>query len=201
MGGTLLAVLAAFGPAWATRVGVGVAVAAAVVGCICAWRDLFHAERRHARTMLQTSQRHGTELRAERRHNAEVVDTLTGRVRETVAVVDGQRVRIAALRHDVASLEGDRTSLRSAVGDRDRTIASLRTTVQKQEVRIGDLQIRLQELVQVEGEDAGELHHMPRRAHAALAVLGGEDSTVLDLRTLETLRGILPNYEADRRFA
>ena len=47
--GTVIAVAAAFGPLWATRVGVAVAVAAAVVACVCAWRELFNAERRHAR--------------------------------------------------------------------------------------------------------------------------------------------------------
>jgi chromosome segregation ATPase len=201
--GTVVAVLAAFGPVWATRVGVVVAVASAVAGCVCAWRELFHAERRHARTLLQTSQRHGAQLRDERRRNSEVVDTLTTRVRETVAVVDGQRVIIAALRHEVFSLEGDRTSLRTAVADRDRTISSLRGTVQKQEVQITGLQTRLQELELEQGEETAEVHRMPQPLDAAelAAIAEHQDSAVLDLRTLETVRGILPNYEADRRFA
>jgi chromosome segregation ATPase len=200
--GTVLAVAAAFGPLWVTRVGVAIAVAAAVVSCVCAWRELFHAERRHARTLLQTSQRHGTQLSAERRHNAEVVDTLTGRVRETVALVDGQRITIAGLRDEIVTLEGDRTSLRTAVADRDRTITSLRSTVQKQEVRITGLETRVHELEQELDEDGAEVHQMPRRPQDELdAVAEREDSLVLDLRTLETIRGSLPNYEADRRFA
>ena len=200
--GTVIAVAAAFGPLWATRVGVAVAVAAAVVACVCAWRELFNAERRHARTLLQTTQRHGAQLSEERRHNAEVVDTLTDRVRETVAVVDGQRVTIAGLRHEVFSLEGDRTSLRTAVADRDRTITSLRTTVQKQEVRIVGLETRVSELEAELDEDGAQVHQIPQRPQDELdALTEREDSLVLDLRTLETIRGVLPNYEADRRFA
>ena len=203
VGGTVVAVLAAFGPAWATRVGVAVAVTAAVVACVCAWRELFHAERRHARTLLQTSQRHGLQLRDERRRNAEVVDTLTERVRQTVGVVDGQRVTIASLRHEVFSLEGDRTSLRTAVADRDRTISSLRSTVQKQEVRITGLESRLQELEHDQDGGTAQVHQMPHPLNEAelAAIAENEDSAVLDLRTLETVRGILPNYEEDRRFA
>ena len=207
VGGTVVAVLAAFGPAWATRVGVVVAVVAAVVACVCAWRELFHAERRHARTLLQASQRHGVQLRDERQRNAEVVDTLTERVRETVAVVDGQRVTIAGLRHEVFSLEDDRTSLRTAVADRNRTISSLRNTVQKQEVQITGLQTRLQELEHEHehehDEITAEVHRLPSRLNAdeLAAIADHEDSAVLDLRTLETVRGILPNYEEDRRFA
>lgn len=202
-GGSVVAVLAAFGPVWATRLGVVVAVAAAVVACVCAWRELFHAERRHARSLLQASQRHGVQLRDERRRNAEVVDTLTERVREAVAVVDGQRVTIAALRHEVFSLEGDRTSLRTALADRERTISSLRSTVQKQEVQISGLETRLHGLEHVPDGDAAEVHHLPHRRSAAdLATIADHhDSAVLDLRTLETVRGILPNYEEDRRFA
>jgi predicted RNase H-like nuclease (RuvC/YqgF family) len=200
--GTVIAVAAAFGPHWATRVGVAVAVAAAVVGSVCAWRELFHVERRHAHTLLQTTQRHGDQLREERRHNAEVVDTLTERVLETVAVVDGQRVTIAGLRHEVFSLEGDRTSLRTAVADRDRTITSLRTTVQKQEVQIEGLETRVAELEQELDEDGAQVHRLPALPQDELdALTEREDSLVLDLRTLETIRGVLPNYEADRRFA
>jgi hypothetical protein len=201
--GTAIAVAAASGPLWATRVGVVVAVVAAVVACVCAWRELFHAERRHARTLLQTSQRHGTELREERRRNAEVVDTLTERVHQTVAVVDGQRVTIAGLRHEVFVLEGDRTALRATVADRDRTIGSLRTTVQRQEVLITGLETRVAQLEveQQDGRDGAEVHQMPRRPQDELdAVAEREDSLVLDLRPLETVQSVLPNYEADRRF-
>jgi chromosome segregation ATPase len=208
--GTVVALASVLGPVWATRAGVVVALVAAVVGCVCAWRELFHAERRHARTMLQTTERHGAQLRDERRRNAAVVDTLTERVRAVTRVVEGQQVTIAALRHEVFALEGDRTTLRGRLEDRDRTISSLRTTVQKQDVELGSLRDRatalrqqaesLREDLAALREDA-EVHHLPRRVRAELeAVTAGAESGVLDLRTLETVRGVLPNYEAERRF-
>jgi septal ring factor EnvC (AmiA/AmiB activator) len=220
--GTLLAVLSVFGPDWATRAGIAVAVTSAVVACVCAWREVFSAERRHARSMLAASQRHGAQLRDERRRNAEVVETLTDRVQAAGRTIEGQQVTIAALRHEVFGLEGDRTSLRGALRDRDRTISSLRTTVQKQEVELGSLRTDLGSLredlaslqedlasfadgVFEEGApsaDSAEVRHLPRRHRAELeAVAAGEGSDVLDLRMLETVRGVLPNYEEDRRRA
>ncbi len=200
--GSVTASAAAFGPVWATRVGVAVAVAAAVVACVCAWRELFHAERRHARTLAQTSQRHGAQLRDERRRNAEVVDTLTERVRVTVGTVEGQRVTLVRLRQEVATLEGERSALRTTVADRDRTITSLRTSVHKLEARIAALVARIAELEHELHEGGAELHQLPHRPQDDHDVLTErEDSLVLDFRTLETVRGVLPNYEADRRFA
>ena len=47
--GTVLAVLAAFGPIWSVRTGVVVAVVAAVLACAFAWRELFWERRQHHR--------------------------------------------------------------------------------------------------------------------------------------------------------
>jgi predicted RNase H-like nuclease (RuvC/YqgF family) len=219
--GTLLAVLSLFGPGWATRAGIAVAIASAIVACVCAWRELFSAERRHARSMLAASQRHGAELRDERRRNAEVVETLTDRVQAAGRTIEGQQVTIAALRHEVFGLEGDRTSLRGALRDRDRTITSLRTTVQKQEVELGSLRTDLgslrenlaslqedlasfqQDTFHEDGPgDGAAVSHLPRRHRAELeAVAAVSGSEVLDLRMLETARAVLPNYEEDRRRA
>ena len=205
MTGTTLAVLSVSGPGWATRVGVAVAVTAAVVACFCAWRELFHAERRHASSMLEVLKRHGRQLRDERLRNGEVVAALSGRIEAAGRTIDGQSVTIAGLRHSVMTLEGDRIALRQTVGDRDRTIASLRTTVQKQDVELVSLRTDLASLrteLETVADDA-EVHHLPRRGIRAEldAVAEGEDSAVLDLRTLETLRSVLPNYEGDRRRA
>jgi hypothetical protein len=203
--GTVLAVLSVFGPDWATRVGIGVAVVSAVVACICAWRELFSAERRHARSMLQATQRHGIQLREERRRNADVVQTLTGRVQAAGRTIEGQQVTIAALRQEVRGLEGDRTSLQGALRDRDRTISSLRTTVQKQEVELGSLRGELgslrEDLAWLQ-DDSADGHQLPHRVRAELETVGAAaGSEGLDLRTLETVRGVLPNYEGDLRRA
>jgi hypothetical protein len=203
--GTVLALLSVIGPGWAPRAGVVVAVAAALVACFCAWRELFHAERAHARSVLELLRRHGHQLREERTRNAEVVEALTGRVQAAGRTIDGQSVTIAGLRQSVTALEGDRIVLRRTLGDRDRTIAALRTTVQRQDVELVALRTDLASL-QADLEapaESGEVHHLPRRsARAELdALTAGEASAVVDLRTLETVRGVLPNYEADRRRA
>jgi len=68
--GTVVAVIAAFGPTWAVRLGIVVAVISAVVACLFAWRELFNARRQHARAMLTASRDHGRALTDERTRNA-----------------------------------------------------------------------------------------------------------------------------------
>lgn len=203
--GTALALLSTVGPGWAPRAGVVVAVAAALVACFCAWRELFHAERAHASSVLELLRRHGRQLSEERARSSEVVGALTERVRVAGRTIEGQSVTIAGLRSTVTALEGDRVALRRTVGDRDRTIAALRTTVQKQDVELVSLRTGIAALkADLETPaDGGELHHLPRRsARTELdALTAAEDSAVLDLRTLETVRSVLPNYEGDRRRA
>jgi chromosome segregation ATPase len=192
--GSVLAVAAAFGPAWAARAGVGIAVAAAVLACVFAWRELFDAQRAHARSMLAASQRHGSQLSDERRRNASVVETLTGRVREATQVVDGQRVTITALRHEVFALEGDRTTLRGQLQQRDKVISWLRSTVRSQDAELTTLRTQLQ--VQEDERAAAEVHRLPRRVRAEFAAVEQSDVT-----ELPTFASVLPNYEVDRRLA
>ncbi len=194
LAGTVLAVAAAFGPAWAARVGVGIAVAAAVLACVFAWRELFAAERTHARTMLAASQRHGAQLRTERTHNASVVETLTSRVREVAGVVEGQRVTIAALRHEVFALEGDRTTLRGQLQQRDKVISWLRSTVRSQDAELTSLRARLE--AEEDERAAAEVHRLPRRLRAEFAAVEQTDVT-----ELPTFASVLPNYEVDRQLA
>ncbi len=190
--GTVLAVAAAFGPTWATRIGVGIAVVAAVTACVLAWRELFAAERSHAQTLLQATQRHGDQLRTEREHNASVVTTLSGRVREVTGVVEGQRVRIAGLRHEIFALEGDRTTLRGQLQQRDKVISWLRSTVRSQDAEIDTLRTQLQ----AAADARADVHHLPRRSRSEFAAV--EQSDVTDL---PTFAAVLPNYEVDRRLA
>lgn len=190
--GSVLAVAAAFGPAWAARAGVGIAVVAAVLACVFAWRELFTAERSHAASVLTASQRHGAQLRTEREHNASVVATLSGRVREATGVVEGQRVTIAGLRHQVFALEGDRTTLRGQLAQRDKVISWLRSTVRSQDAQIAVLRTQLQ--VEEDERAAAEVHRLPRRVRAEFAAV--EES---DVTELPTFAAVLPNYEVDRR--
>ena len=206
--GTVLAAAAAFGPPWASRAGVAVAVTAAVLGCVLAWRELFTAERRHARAVLQASQRHGRQLREEREHNASVVGALSQRVQDTTAVVTSQRGTIDGLRHEVFALEGERSQLRSDLQQRDRVVSRLRGTVRALETQVSTLTERLHEATREPATPASvpapeaEVHHMPRRLRSELELAAARPET-LDDRTLETISfaAVLPNYEEDRRRA
>jgi len=203
--GTVLAVVAALGPGWSARLGVAIAVASAIAGCVFAWRELFAVERSHARAVLQTSQRHGQQLREEREHNASVVGALSDRVQEATATIGGQSRTIASLRHEVFELEGARTELRGELQQRDRVIGSLRSTVRAQDATIRGYEERLRDDAAATGTDdqssAAEVHHMPRRVRAELEV-AAPGSVPVDVRTLETaFAAVLPNYEEDRRLA
>lgn len=207
--GTVLAVGAAFGPTWLARVGVGVAVAAAVIACLFAWREVFGAQRQHAQEVLRASRRHGEALREERTRNAGVVDIVTRRAGEAGVVIEGQRTVIVALRAEVAGLHAAQEGWLTQLAQRDTTITSLRRTVGTQEAELA----ALRDAVAADDSDAGSgaaVRHMPRR------VLAEQDSTwsevpgadevwrdgshpsVVDLRMLDAAM-VLPNYEADRR--
>jgi hypothetical protein len=200
--GTVVAVIAAFGPAWSVRTGVAVAVFAAVVACVFAWRELFHARRAHARAMLKASQEHGHALTEERTRNAEVVETLRRRFADAAAVIERQRVTIAELRIKISGLKGDRVYLQSEVDHREVVISALRQTVRSREA----------ELIALRDEGTAEVHHMPRRvlaehesewdeASAAEDLWSdGSHPTVVDMVAID-LAMILPNYEEDRRLA
>ncbi len=199
--GTVVAVAAAFGPTWLVRVGVVVAVAAAVSGCVLAWQELFSAERKHAREMLAASKAHGQALSEERTRNGAVLDTLNRRVKDATVVIGGQRVIIATLRSEISTLKGDTAHLRSEVEQRETVITSLRETVKTREA----------ELIALRDEgDVADVHHMPRRVLAdhesawnelpdADELWGdGSHPTVVDLVMIDTAM-VLPNYEVDRR--
>ena len=198
--GTVVAVIAAFGPTWAVRLGIVVAVISAVVACLFAWRELFNARRQHARAMLNASRDHGRALTDERTRNAAVVDTLRARVADAGTLIEKQRVTIAELKMRVSGLKGDKAYLRAEVDHRESVITSLRVTVRAREA----------ELIALRDEPDAEVHTMPRRVFtepepAADALPTAEDlwtdgshPTVVDLKTIDTAM-VLPNYEVDRR--
>jgi hypothetical protein len=198
--GTLLALAAAFGPTWLVRFGVGVAVVAAVLACVFAWRELFSAERRHASEQLSASRAHGATLREERSRNGAVVDTLSRRINEVSAVVEGQEHVIGTLRAEIVTVTTDRDRLRRDVAQRDMVITSLRHTVRSQEA----------ELIALLDDSGADVHHLPRRVlaehesswpelpEAAELWHDGSHPAVVDLKMVETAM-VLPNYEMDRQ--
>jgi len=198
--GTVVAVLAAFGPGWSVRVGVAVAVAAAVMACAFAWRELNWARRGHAKAMLAASQEHGRRLTEERTRNAAVVDTLSQRIADARTVIEKLRVMVAELKMQVSGLRGDTVYLAGEVSHRENVISALRETVRAREA----------ELISLREEDDCEVHHMPRRVLAeheskwddipGVDELWGDGShpTVFDLKMIDPAMA-MPNYEVDRQ--
>jgi hypothetical protein len=197
--GTVLAAAAASGPISVVRLGVAVAIAAALVACAFAWRALNTARRTHAQAVLKLTREHGEALTEDRTRNAEVVDTLSRRFSDAGKVIEKQRVTIALQRQQVSRLTEDRVFLMGEVEYRDKVISGLRETVRDREA----------ELIALRDEPEAEVHHMPRRVlaehetiwqelNAADGTAAEESSAVVDIKIVETVK---PNYEAERQLA
>ena len=193
--GTVLSLGSLFGPDWALRAGVVVALVSAVVSCALAWRELYLTKRKHARELLTAGRRHTEDLRAERQHNAGVLDTVSQRVQRWRHEVDRQQAQIAGLRVEVTALRSNVTSVRRQLVRANGVIGDLCETVRERDIEISLLRTT------DPGTDA-ELHALPRRPEhdrpAAGPTFGDQVRTVVELRVEEPA---LPNFEADRRLA
>jgi hypothetical protein len=197
--GTVGAAATAGGSLWIVRLGVAVAIAAALMACALAWRELNTARHAHAQAMLKAAREHGTALTDERARNASVVDTLTLRVSDARKVIERQRLRIAGQQLQISDLKATQTYLKGEVEYRNEVINSLREAVREQDA----------ELNTVIDEPDAEVHHMPRRVLAdhefiwqelsAEDEIAGEGFETLD--DLKIINMVLPNYEADRQLA
>lgn len=134
--GTLLSLGSLFGPDWALRAGVAIALASAAISCGLAWRELYFTRRRHARDLLAVGRRHSADLRAEREHNADVLDSVSGRAQRWRREVDRQQTQIAGLRVQASALGNDLQSARRQLVRADGVIAGLRETVHERDVEI-----------------------------------------------------------------
>ena len=193
--GTLLSLASLFGPDWALRAGVVIALVSAAASCALAWRELQLTKRRHARDLLAVGRQHTEDLRSERKHNAEVLDTVRGRAERWRSEVDRQQTQIAGLRVDVSALRADLGSVRRQLVRADGTIAGLRETVRER-----DLELALARSTPTASD--AEVHSLPRRVRVERAAVArttdGESRTVIELTTEEPA---MPNFEADRRRA
>jgi hypothetical protein len=192
--GTVISLLSAFGPEWATRIGIAVAVSAAVLACTLAWRELAQARHEHAKKLLAVDRQHGRQLADERRRNADVISVLTSRISDRAVVIEAQKLTIAQLKAQLYSVRKDNVSLSAELGQRISMIDSLRDTVRSREAELIALL--------ADGNDA-EVHALPRRAvadHGPLAVSAdGTKAGVVDLATVEAK--VLPNFEGTRKLA
>jgi hypothetical protein len=176
--GTVAAAAAAAGGLWMVRLGVATAIAAALLACAFAWRELNSARHAHADAMLKATREHGATLTEERSRNAAVVDALGTRIFDANKVIERQRMRIAAQRLEISGLKEDRVYLRGEVEHRVNVIAALRETVREQEA----------ELITPPAELEAEVHHMPRRVLA-----GQEDFVWEELSADDEITGAVPS--------
>lgn len=194
--GTVGAVAAASGPVWVVRLGVAVAITAALVACAFAWRDLNAARHAHAQAMLQAARHHGARLTEERHRNATVVDALSMRIADAGKVIERQRTRIAQQRLEISSLNQDQAYLKGEIESREKVIAALRDTLREREA----------ELITSSDEADAQIHHMPRRVFVGhdfvWQEMPAEDEIVpesLPVVDIKIIDAVLPNYEADRQ--
>jgi hypothetical protein len=195
--GTVGAVVAASGTLWVARLGVAIAIVAALVACAFAWRELNTSRRTQAQAMLKATREHGEALSEERSRNAAVVETQSGRIYDARKVIEKQRVIIARERQQIGSLNDDRAYLIGEVDHRAKLISSLRETVREREA----------ELIALRDEPDAQVHLMPRRVtdeHEFVwqqlsdedGITGGLHPGVVDIKIIDME---LPNYEADRQ--
>jgi hypothetical protein len=195
--GTVGAVVAASGMLWVARLGVAIAIVAALVACAFAWRELNTSRRTQAQAMLRATREHGEALSEERGRNAAVVETLSGRITDARKVIEKQRVIIAREREQIGSLKDDRAYLMGEVNYRGKVISSLRETLRERET----------ELIALRDEPDAQVHHMPRRVTDEYEfvwqqlsdedeITGGSQPRAVDIEIIDM---VLPNYEADRQ--
>lgn len=196
MVGTALSLASLFGPDWALRAGVVVALASAAASCGLAWRELYATKRRHAQDLLVVGRRHTEDLRTERNHNAEVLETVTGRAERWRREVDRQQTQIAGLRVETSALRTDLASVRRQLVRADGTIAGLRETVRERDLELALIADSRQLAAESSGD--ADVHTLPRRGRPDRAGAVGPAGTVVDFHGGEPA---MPNFEADRRRA
>jgi thiamine pyrophosphate-dependent acetolactate synthase large subunit-like protein len=192
--GTAISLLSAFGPTWANRIGMAVALSSAILACTLAWRELAQARHEHAKQLLTLDREHGRQLADERRRNADVVSVLTSRISDRAVVIEAQKLTIAQLKAQLYSARKDTVSLSAELGQRNAVIDSLRVALRNREAELLALL--------ADGNDA-EVHALPRRASADHGPVAsnpeGTSAGVVDLATVEAK--VLPNFEGTRKLA
>lgn len=177
--GTVVSLATLPGPAWLVRAGVVLAVTAALVSCLLAWRELELERRRHAADLRAVARAHGHHLAEQRRHAAAVLDTQTGRLRAVTALAATRQRAIDRLEREVARLRTANGMLTRDRNLRDRRIAELREALREREAELAARQ--------------------RPTAVAAPDCLADLERRGIDLGELVAVT--LPNYEDDRRFA
>ena len=195
--GTVAAALAACGPLWLVRVGVVLAVGAAVASCLLAWREVAELRRTHAAELLAASKASGAVLREERRHNASVVDTLAERARAAGEAIVQHQAVIAELRTTLRTVRAENSTLvtkNGTLSDANGTLlADNRALTRDNAALVRDVGA-LQRDVQLLGDDKGRLEHAVADLDQLRTVLEQEVQRRQGL--VETLQGVVAARDA-----
>lgn len=188
--GTVLALAAAFGPVWVARVGVAIAVLAAILAVRFAWAELRQTRTEYAREQVVQLRAHREQLSAERRHTGEVVAVLSAHNERADQRIVQLQSTIGGLRTELSTLRGDHVALTARISERDQHIARLGRDLAARENELQELRTAS---ASASADDSAEVLSMPRHAVAADwdALPSAEDlwsdgnhPTVVDLQKL-----------------
>lgn len=139
VGGAVVSAAAAFGPSWLIRAGVALAVITGIVAVVLAFRHLQSVRSEHAARMVRVTKDQNSQLSAERRRNAEVIEVLTERATAATERAEKQQFTITELTVTTSRLRSENATLRSAIKAREATIKQVRETVRTRDAEISML--------------------------------------------------------------
>lgn len=167
-GGATLSVAAAFGPVWVVRAGVLLAIVGGVLALTHAFRAISEQRRTAGDQLIHQTRAHGTALRAERVHHAEVLGVLAARISSTQASlttanaeVVQQHVKIVALRDELQTVHGRTTDLRHQLDEVQTQLSLAQETSAQQEAEL--FVLRAEAEIQDDERNA-EIVGIPRRS-------------------------------------
>lgn len=184
--GGVISAAAAFGPIWAVRAGIGVALLAGIVACVLAWRHAKQVQEARIAQELTAMRRRAAIATETRQRHEDVLDTLNDRHAEMRLQLRELRIKHADLLIALNALRGDKTALAADIERATDEIAALRE------------QVSLLEAQLPEDLDA-EVLSLPRRVGRStpqhrVATDSDQMPTVIDLQALA-----LPLVEEVRR--
>lgn len=197
--GTLLALASLTGPDWLLRIGVVVAIAAALGSIAASWRDIASIRRQHAQDLLALSRRHRDELRVTRQRNGAVLKSVSGRAQRWRQEVDRQHSQLAGLRQELITLRLALGASRHSIIRADATISGLRETLRDRDTEIALIRAP-------EESPSAAIYALPRRVadgpgRVGVAAERAGISVVRRAAAGTSAEPALPNFEADRRGA
>lgn len=197
--GTLLALASLAGPEPMLRIGVVVAIAAALGSIAASWREITSIRRQHAQDLLALSRRHRDELRMTRQRNDAVLKSVSGRAHRWRQEVDRLQSQVNGLRQELITLRLALGASRHSIIRAEATISGLRETLRDRDTEIALIRA-------TEESPSAAIYALPRRVADGPGRVGGatERTGIAVVRrgaAGTAAEPTLPNFEADRRGA